>query len=83
MSGVPTIDVCVDCLFVIANNDWPEDEARRAEVAEGIARWSEEGWELVCGDAENDHDFLWARCECCGSTLGGSRHEIGTLSVTS
>ncbi len=43
-------------------------------------------WDLVCGgEHENpegdDLGFSWSSCDCCGSTLGGSRHALTALLV--
>jgi hypothetical protein len=66
--------VCVDCGFYLANGE-PDDggEARRNgwNPDEIARRW--EGYHLVNGDSEKDHDFSWSACEGCGSRLGGAR----------
>lgn len=74
--GDLTLDVCVDCLVHVANGDLPEDHDEQQRITDGVLAWWHDGFELAAGDAENDQDFSWARCECCGSTLGGSRHEV-------
>lgn len=69
---------CQDCLLFIANGDLPEDNDHL--VAEIEAHLSlKPGQYLVCGDSEKDDEFSWRACECCGSTLGGSRHHVVLL----
>jgi hypothetical protein len=67
--------VCVDCILIIANDDdsgMTEERAREVRLA--LDRNSSNGTYICCGDSENDHDFSWSECDCCGSRLGGSRH---------
>lgn len=83
---------CVDCLFAIANGDFPEDPERAEEVREGIRR---NGGRVgighfhgvdYCGREHGEdydeqtecetQDFSWTPCHLCGSTLGGSRHAL-------
>jgi hypothetical protein len=71
-----TLMACTDCLMFIANGDEPEDNGNQWS-ADNIARhWPPYQYNLCCGDSDNDDDFSWQPCECCGSRLGGSRHEI-------
>lgn len=82
---------CVDCLFAIANGDYPEDPERRAEVEAGLIQNPAIGLghlhgEEFCGTDHGDdydsqtecetHDFSWTPCHVCGSHLGGSRHAV-------
>jgi len=62
--------VCIDCGYFLANGmpdepdkDWSPDKLK--------ARW--DGYHLVNGDSDKDHEFSWSPCEGCGSTLGGAR----------
>lgn len=41
---------------------------------EAISANIPEGYHLVCGNEELG--FSWSACECCGSSLGGDRHEL-------
>lgn len=67
--------VCADCILYIANGDLPEDPADARRITDAIA--AEPGtW--VCGSAPDD-EFSWSACDCCGSTLGGSRHEAAVI----
>ena len=84
--------VCSDCLMFIANGDLPDcadDETAKAVVA-GVE--SEPGHWVAGGECEEhqDHnhcaesgcdsrDFSWSDCECCGSSLGGSRHKASVI----
>ena len=68
--------VCIDCTVVIANGDWTgiDDPEREAEIEEGLASIPGH-WVL----GEGEMDFSWRGCDCCGSPLGGSRHEALVL----
>ena len=73
-----TLMACEDCLFYVANGDLPDgnpyfEDAIRAAI--GVPS----GW-LCVGDSDADEEFSWAPCECCGSQLGGSRHQLVLLS---
>ena len=69
---------CTDCLMWVANGDEPEGDTEwNAYKIDAI--WPPKQFDLACGDTENDHDFSWSPCECCGSRLGGSRHELIAL----
>lgn len=65
--------VCVDCAYVMANGDLPDETEnypeRLKEVAEATA-----GWSYAADEEHEDLEFSWSECECCGSTLGGSRY---------
>lgn len=68
------IEVCIDCLYVIANGV-ESDEHEKA--AEAMARlWpASEGWSVVYDCPENcDGGFSWQSCDGCDSHLGGDRH---------
>lgn len=74
--------VCQDCLAWVANGAFPPDNTRAQDddfvrrVALNLgddARW------LCCGDSERDEAFSWSACECCGSALGGSRHQLAVV----
>lgn len=78
-ADIHTIQVCTDCLMVIANNDFSgvEDHVRIAEVVAGICDWADEGYILVPGD---DSDaFSRQRCECCKTPMAGERHDVTAL----
>ena len=64
---------CTDCLLYVANGDEPEDRDIENDIRTHPGVPS--GY-LSCGDSENDDEFSYARCECCGSKLGGSRHQL-------
>lgn len=80
--------VCHDCLFVAlyGNEHWDVLISSLGEEV-GTKRYEEIshsleslGESVHAGDPENDETFSWSPCECCGSTLGGSRHELVDIS---
>lgn len=70
---------CIDCLLYVANGDLPEDDTGQLEEAIGEHLDLSVHQYLVCGDNDKDDEFSWRACECCGSTLGGSRHLLVLL----
>lgn len=62
-----TLEICVDCLFYLANGEVTDGEGNDITAAHGAAIAS------VWGDAERDPWFSWSSCDGCGSTLGGDR----------
>lgn len=67
-------EVCVDCLFLLANGEVPEE---RPDLADEIEeQWpAADGWQLVITCEEGcEGGFSWSSCDACGSTLGGDRH---------
>lgn len=64
---------CADCLFYLANGD--ETEGRDMEAAIQAHLGVPSGG-LHCGSSDEDDTFSWRPCECCGSQLGGSRHQV-------
>lgn len=73
------LSACVDCLFFVANGDVPEDDNGELETAIMDNLGAEDVRHLVCGDSDQDDEFSWSACECCGSRLGGSRHQLIVL----
>jgi hypothetical protein len=67
---------CQDCLLYVANGDEPDDRDIEADIQDYLGHAS---GLICCGDTENDNEFSWRVCECCGSHLGGSRHELIVL----
>lgn len=69
------LSACADCLFLVANGELPED---RDDLQEDIMAHlgAEDCANLCCGDSDKDDEFSYLGCECCGSTLGGSRHQL-------
>lgn len=73
------LDICTDCLFVLANG--PESDGERRAAESMAEQW--DGWELTLGSLECDHCptedgdcepwFSWSECDGCGSNLGGDR----------
>ena len=60
--------VCVDCLFMLANGELLEDGNFNPDDMDDTVNWA-------VGDGEHDEEFSSQDCECCGSRLGGSRHQ--------
>lgn len=71
---IDTLSACQDCLFYVANGDEPDDG--RDIEADIQATLGHASGLLCCGDSDQDDEFSWSSCQCCGSTLGGSRHQI-------
>lgn len=74
---------CGDCLFFLANGDVPEGKTGD-EFASQIKAFhdrSDEDMKHMCiaSNEETDGEFSWRQCECCGSRLGGSRHNFVIL----
>lgn len=68
------LSACADCVHLIANDEATE-EHRTA-----FAAWQDEygdGAALVLGDDEDE--FSRHRCDGCGTTLAGYRHEVFAL----
>ena len=79
--------VCVDCVMFIANGDLPEDEEDASCLLLEFDRYAQENIEWRLGSCKitledgievrvdlEDLDFSKAECDCCGSSLAGSRH---------
>ena len=68
---------CSDCLLLVANGDLPTDLTDE-EVKTYLERVKHYCGELdvVPGGSDEDEEFSWQQCDCCGTTLGGSRHQI-------
>jgi len=80
------IDICIDCLFVLANGAETDEQRKAAErMAE---KWP--NVDITLGQSHDDcnHDktdecaemceepfFSWQTCEGCGSDLGGDRQK--------
>jgi hypothetical protein len=81
-----TPDACPFCLSERDDNHGPRSEAdkRMAEVTAGLEKL---GAHLVPNyDSETGqgvHEFTWRGCGCCGSSLGGGRHEFAILGPVS
>lgn len=78
------ITICVDCCFLLANGDVPDERPNLADEIAAI--WGDS--EITLGRFHQDHDhddndlaielceepfFSWQPCGACGSTLGGDR----------
>lgn len=81
LATLDTIWVCEDCLMGTAYGDYSgldyqysADEAstRMAEITAGIASFRPAT--LHPGDGSDE--FSYRTCECCGSHLAGTRHEV-------
>lgn len=74
------IDVCTDCVQLIANGEINDgtDTGERVAAAQ-VAIWGPLAVNMVLGDTE-DSWFAMSGCQGCGSPLGGDRmhaHIIG------
>jgi len=67
---------CADCLLFVANGDAPEDDNGELAAAILANLGADDARNLCCGDTDQDDEFSWRACDCCGSTLGGSRHQL-------
>lgn len=66
--------VCSACVNAIASDCFDGlTDKEEAIIRQGIHRWSLKGYWLAIG---NDLGFTWQSCDCCGSTLGGDKHEL-------
>ena len=74
--------VCADCLMIIANGDdsgldyhYGKDAAERlAKIEAGLSAVSAVSGYVSVGDSDRDDEFSTRDCDCCGTTLAGSRH---------
>jgi len=75
---VCNIMACQDCLMLVANGELPDE---RPELEDDIdALWGVSRSRFFCvGDSDQDDEFSWRACECCGSELGGSRHQLAVM----
>lgn len=67
---------CIDCTQVAVNGDSSgiESEERVQEVNKGLN--SLEPNVVYIGEYS---EFSWCKCDCCGSTLGGSRYQFDIM----
>lgn len=72
-----TMDVCTDCVMFAANGE-TDPELTVKETDQFIADFSHRlrpfEW-ITCNNLDAEPYFGVHACECCGSTLGGDRHE--------
>lgn len=77
--------VCDDCTPVLANADYThldyqydesESETVMALIDYGMSVC---GGYIALGDRDKDIDFSQARCDCCGTTLHGTRTHFVVL----
>ena len=72
MSDLTKIEICVDCLMVLANGEAYDDKGE--DITESVVAHIEDMWDgarLLLGGS--DQGFSWRDCEACGSRLGGDR----------
>lgn len=79
MSTTNTVNGCIDCMHLIefgvpANSDWTEEQV--AEHRAAIDHRFPTERLVYAGSEEEDTTFSSTPCQCCGSTLGGTRHVI-------
>lgn len=77
---ITDLSACVDCLMVIANGEYPEDEERRDAIVAGEKREYEAGW-IWAYDCPEDCEgwFSMSPCDICRSPLGGDRHPVALI----
>lgn len=77
--------VCSDCLQAIVNDDYTgldysynekDAEERMAAIRSGIR---DAGGYIARGESEKDKAFSSRACDCCSTTLAGSRHHCIVL----
>jgi hypothetical protein len=72
MSTTMEFYVCQDCAMFIANGDLPEGDC--AAILGGVDDVLPAQWCLDSGEnGEGDVEFSSSSCDCCGSSLAGSR----------
>jgi len=70
--------VCEDCLFALVNGDYPSDDKRAEAVLAGEKRVLPA--RFLSDASEGDEGaFSWRACDCCKSTLGGTRHAFALV----
>lgn len=74
--AVCTVWACVDCHYAVNFGDMGDAEPKAQCACDALAE--REGGTYVV-DADETDEFSWRPCECCGSTLGGSRHRLAVL----
>lgn len=75
MNETFSLQVCSDCLMMMANGDLGGEGDPDAHAARMDAEWpSEDGWHLSPGDLD-EPGFSWNQCDACSSMLGGDRSE--------
>lgn len=77
-----TIEVCVDCLHLLANGECPDDTDTELHALKMAAVWGDAEITLGALDEDDDGDgpepfFSWSPCDGCHSQLGGDR-ELAT-----
>lgn len=73
------IDICVDCLMMLANGTIGGDATPAMDdlhLSLMELQWpSADGWHVSLNCDENcEGGFSWSQCEGCGENLGGDRH---------
>ena len=76
------IEVCSDCVQLIANGEMPVDNTGAqddAMLAAIQSNWGELAVNICLGDTEEYNEFSWSACDCCDSRLGGARYPAVVL----
>jgi hypothetical protein len=66
---------CIDCVMLIANGEAPA-LATETEESAWLADWNSRNDGILWVLNDDYSDFSSTPCTCCGSTLGGSRHDV-------
>jgi len=72
---IGTLMSCDDCLMLVANGEPSEGNPYLEQHITDHLSLAPLQY-LVCGDSDNEIEFTWRACECCGSVLGGRRNEL-------
>lgn len=76
------IEVCIDCLMLLANGEISEESDHSAEEHAALMDrgWPSDEWELAIACPEDcEGSFSWRDCQGCGSRLGGDRHPVAVF----
>jgi len=66
-----------DCMLAHVNGENHEDDDRDLEIAKGLTELGSGLCPDFDKETEDGHtDFTARRCDCCGSTLAGSRYRF-------
>lgn len=84
--GFNRLDVCVCCLFLLANGDCGcADRGMPCTSAEDLAsNWNPSRWRIMLGGSGDDYEgegFSWSSCGGCENRLGGDRYEAWAYEI--
>ena len=81
MTSRKTISACIDCYTYTSGDITSFDYHYTEKESDSILLHIEECIKDLCQEhgfiiSGNDLGFSYSSCECCGSPLGGDRHEL-------